>query len=121
MRESNRGVEAWRNAVTIHANDAGLTGVLLDGPLQARITFWLPRPKKHYRANGELRPDAPTYVAVKPDNDKLQRSTFDALTQAGVIVDDARIVDVRAIELYADGSPGAHIRITSLSDNTEQE
>lgn len=56
------------------------------------VTFHLPRPKGHYRTGANahlLRDSAPEQPSVKPDLDKLVRSTMDGLSEAGVWHDDA--------------------------------
>jgi len=72
------------------------------------IEFRLPRPTS---VSLRRRP----YPNVKPDGDKLQRNTWDALTQAGVFRDDALVVNWRASKRYATddplGAPGATIRV----------
>ena len=104
---SSRGEHAWRRSVEEAAygawrNDMGLPMPRLEGPLRVRMLFLLPRPKSVKR-------DLPT---VKPDLDKLSRSTWDALTSCGLIRDDARITDMTAAKRYADWwEPGALISI----------
>lgn len=71
----------WRAAVT----DAALAhrkAVPYDGPLALTLTFRLPRPGTH---------KADDWCSVQPDFDKLARAVCDALTDAKMIVDDARI------------------------------
>lgn len=114
MRESSSAVKPWRTTVEDACRDAGHAGLRLPGPLTVRLYFRLPRPKSHYRANGDLRPDAPVWHARTPDVDKLARSTFDALTTAGVITDDAVISQLIASKQYADGSTGARITLTPI-------
>jgi Holliday junction resolvase RusA-like endonuclease len=100
----------WRQDVLAAASIARNAGGLetLDGPVWVDIEFRLPRPAS---VNIRKRP----YPCVKPDGDKLQRNTWDALVQAGVIRDDALIVNWRASKRYATddplGSPGATIRV----------
>jgi Holliday junction resolvase RusA-like endonuclease len=116
--ESSKAVKPWRDAVVQACIDTGHHNLQMTGPLTVVIGFLLPRPKTHYRASGDLRDNAPTWHAKTPDLDKLVRSTFDALTTVGVIRDDANIAAVHATKQYADGSPGARITLTTL---TEQE
>ena len=53
---------------------------------------------------------------MKPDIDKLQRSTLDALGEAGVWRDDSQVVDIRAWKSYADNeTPGAVITVASMA------
>lgn len=101
--ESSRKVKPWREAVKHAALDAFGRGAFT-GPLAVDITFSMPRPRSHYRTGRYahiLRDGAPIAPARLPDLDKLQRSTFDALTAAGVWGDDAQVVEVRALKLYA--------------------
>lgn len=117
MREASKKVRPWRQDVV----DAAHAAAVAEGwtpPAEAfvTVTFWFRRPKTHYgtgRNAGVLKANAPTYHRGKPDVDKLQRSTFDALTTAAVITDDATVVHVIATKRYAGaGQPtGATIRI----------
>jgi Holliday junction resolvase RusA-like endonuclease len=56
------------------------------------------------------------------DIDKLLRSTFDALTTAGAIADDSRIVEITARKVFpgegldALETPGAVIRVWRLAE-----
>ena len=78
------------------------------GPLSVAITFYLPRPKSHFKRNGELKPTAPRFVATKPDGDKLLRCSWDALT--GIVFrDDSQIVEWSGSKVY--GKPGATFEI----------
>ncbi len=107
----------WREAVKWAALEARNTeghakdeanGVRFIGAVSVAITFFLPKPKST--------PKWTTYCAKKPDIDKLQRSTFDALSDAGVWQDDSRVVDVTAIKRYAvDRVPGAVITIERMT------
>jgi Holliday junction resolvase RusA-like endonuclease len=74
---------------------------MVTGAVCVRLTFSLRRPRGHYRPNGMLRDAAPSFPTVKPDLDKLVRSTLDALTMSGVIEDDARIWGLSASKQYA--------------------
>lgn len=112
MVESSKKVKPWRAAVTAEAAQHEP----LHGPVALTLTFYLPRPRGHYRTGKyahELRDSAPRDPAVKPDLDKLLRSTLDALTDAGLIDDDARVYSLTARKRYADDAerPGALITI----------
>jgi crossover junction endodeoxyribonuclease RusA len=90
--------------------------VPLTGPCQIDIQFVLGRPKSHYRTGQyaeEVRVAAPYHPAVKPDLDKLVRSTLDALTDVQAFTDDALIVSLHAVKRYpmAGEGPGALIRV----------
>ena len=111
--ESSTKVGPWREAVVAAATNQGAANLRLDGPVKLDVSFYLPRPKAHYRANGELRPGAPFVQSNTPDIDKLLRSTLDALVQAAVIADDARVQELEARKLYAtsERAPGALIML----------
>jgi Holliday junction resolvase RusA-like endonuclease len=86
--EANKKLPAWRKAS--------------EEPLEVLITFYLARPKTVKRK----------HASVKPDIDKLIRGTLDPLTQAGVIKDDALVVEVSARKEYCEpGQEGAWIQI----------
>lgn len=73
---------------------------LLTCPLEVTFHFYLPRPKGHFNAKGQLRPSAPKYPITKPDVLKLARSTEDALS--GVIWrDDNATISLRATKEYS--------------------
>jgi len=106
MIESSAKVKPWRDAVVAAVGrEMTRTGwVQVTGPVSLGITFFLARPKGHYgtgRNAGTLRKSAPAYPAVKPDADKLIRSTQDALTTVGAWRDDAQAVDLFVCKRYA--------------------
>jgi Holliday junction resolvase RusA-like endonuclease len=105
VESSKARVNDWRSdvktateqAIAVHAGD----WAPLDGPLMARIVFTLRKPTSAPKTRT-------TYPDRKPDVDKLLRSTLDGLTSAGLIADDARIVDVhRLAKVYPGEDPDA--------------
>lgn len=117
--ESSRALRPWREAVrstavaAIAANDGDW--VPLREPVEVTVTFWLPRPRSHYRANGELRDTAPDAVTTRPDLDKLTRAVLDALTDAGVLADDSYATDLACRKRYADYATGADVTIRPIT------
>lgn len=122
MVESSKHLAPWREDVKQAALRA-----LEEHPewerdypyVTARMVFTLPRPRVHYRTGKFahlLRDGAPRLHAVKPDLDKLVRSTGDALTTAGVYADDCRLAAVYALKTYptAPGNPQAMDRPGAL-------
>lgn len=120
MIESSKAVKPWRQdvaAAAAAAIDAHHHFEAFHTPVKVRATFTFPRPKSHYRTGRNahlLKPTAPHYVGKKPDLDKVLRSTFDALSTAGVWRDDDLAVDVKAVKVYGD-RPGAHLHIEELA------
>lgn len=110
--ESSKLVKPWRAAVAAAAQASNLAGLMLNGPIQVRMSFYLRRPAGHFGKRGLL-PSAPPRPDRKPDLDKLVRSTLDGLATDGcVIADDARIVSIRASKHYCTDDrpmPGADI------------
>lgn len=120
MVESSKRVKPWRQDVKYAALEAlPSTGLPIIGPVAVRLTFWLPRPKGHWRTGRNahlLRDSAPTFPATKPDVDKVIRSTLDALGEAGLWHDDAQVVELTASKVYAmpEQPPGARIEVEAL-------
>lgn len=124
MVESSKKVKPWRSDVKAAAEAAHLASDEWDratGAVGVQITFRFARPKSHYRTGRNahiLRDDAPVYVTSRGagDGDKLQRSTFDALTAAGVIADDSLIVAIHAFKVYAASHevPGADVELYTV-------
>jgi crossover junction endodeoxyribonuclease RusA len=86
----------------------------LEGAVNVRLDFFLPRPKGHYgsgRNAAVLRPSAPSVPQTKPDIDKLVRACLDALTGMA-FRDDSQVAALHARKLYADDRvPGVHIEV----------
>lgn len=89
-REKHR---AWRGAVAWKAREAAGPDAPIDEPIIVDVTFRLSMPKS--RKAAERRAGFAAH-AVKPDIDKLLRSTFDGLVDGGLIADDSRIWCVSA-------------------------
>ena len=101
MVESSAKVKPWRQDVRDAALLARNGAAPLDGPLVMRIVFTLPKPASAPKRKR-------TYPCKKPDLDKLLRSTLDALKTAGLIADDARVVEFdRLAKVYPGEDPDA--------------
>lgn len=110
MGESSKKVKPWRADVRSALIDAdGKPKVSFgDSPIVADLVFIMTRPKST--------PKKKTPAAIrKPDLDKLIRSTFDAISSAGVWADDSRVIGVVASKMIAgmDEPTGCHIRLTT--------
>jgi Holliday junction resolvase RusA-like endonuclease len=103
MIEMSKRVAPWRSAVVDAARTViDSTGAVpLDGPLAVRMIFTLRKPASAPKRRR-------TWPDRTPDLSKLARSTEDALTDAGAIVDDARIVEyLRLAKVYPGEDPDA--------------
>jgi Holliday junction resolvase RusA-like endonuclease len=119
MRESSKKVKPWREKVADAITIAILRGDAqrLAGPVRADITFTIPKP---VNAPNRRR----TYPAVSPDIDKLERSTYDAISTAKAWEDDGRVIESHSRKVYpgehpdALPEPGAIIRLYTLPGAT---
>lgn len=82
-----------------------------EGPLCVNLTFYFPRPKSHFRSNGELKPNAPKWHTSAPDRDNITKAHDDAITNLGLWGDDRQVCDGHIRKLYADRTPGCLIEI----------
>lgn len=102
----------WRTAVIEAAGNAirATRWLQLNEPTDIEIVFLLHRPPSI--------PKTRVWPAVRPDLDKYARSTLDALTIAGVITDDSRVVRLLVEKRYVEPGqpPGAVIHVRAISD-----
>jgi crossover junction endodeoxyribonuclease RusA len=112
---AERRLEAW-SLETYGGTDQAALYRIIDRPVHLEVDFCFDKPAS-----------APKRRRVWPikrsthDVDKLQRSTFDALTEAGVFKDDSQVVRVTAGKYFTDDPespltiPGARIRVWDLT------
>lgn len=126
VEEAKDNILSWREAVKASALLAmaawsiryGGDGpwVRIVGPVAVEIIFCFDKPKSAPKTRRTW-----PITRSSGDVDKLQRSTFDALTDAGVIKDDSQIVRVVADKVFTDDPacplpvPGAVIRVWELA------
>lgn len=116
MYEANRDLKPWR-AHAITQLRAAWAGEPITHGVHVTARFVYARPKSHYRTGRNshlLRDDAPAFKTSAPDLDKLQRALGDALTQSGVLRDDALIVEWVARKQWA-SKPSTWLQITSTN------
>lgn len=110
MREQSAYLPAWRAAVKKAAyeryRDLGVDPAalpLLRGPVGLHIVFRLPAGRR---------------IDAAPDGDKLDRATWDALTQARVWEDDGRVVawGGAKVEAAEDAPMGARIEVWAFEE-----
>lgn len=99
MVETSNKVTPWRSDVITACR--GIDQEPFTGPVICRMVFTLRRPASVKRAK---RP----FPSIAPDLSKLCRATEDALQAAGVLHDDALIVEyTRLAKVYCDEDPEA--------------
>lgn len=111
MIEEVGGSTEWRK----HMADVFRTkysGAPMNEPVLAFMVFRLPVLKGKGRSIWPI-------TRSSYDLDKLVRNVGDALTDAGVLQDDSRIVGLMAIKEYASSSahPGVFVRLASFPQN----
>jgi crossover junction endodeoxyribonuclease RusA len=104
MVESSKKVKPWREAVATET--AKQVNCTMTTPVEIALVFHLPRPKTVNRK----------WPAVKPDLDKLIRSTFDGLTTGGLYTDDALVIAVSASKQYATDRIGCQVIASEVQD-----
>ncbi|NID14983.1 RusA family crossover junction endodeoxyribonuclease [Luteibacter yeojuensis] len=100
MIESSKKVKPWRQDVRAAALEVR-SGPPIDAPVICRMVFTLPKPLSAPKRRR-------TWPMRTPDLSKLARSTEDALTEAGIWRDDARLVEYeRLAKVYPGEDPEA--------------
>jgi crossover junction endodeoxyribonuclease RusA len=104
--EMSPHVGTWREDVRAACLQTWGRRAPLDGPLELEVEFVRKRPVSAPKSRTP-------HASTAPDLSKLVRSTEDAITSAGVWVDDARVVRCVASKRVAEvgETPGAHIRV----------
>jgi Holliday junction resolvase RusA-like endonuclease len=112
MVESSKKVKPWREAVATATQEYRASKWpmaeqwTLTTPVEIALVFHLPRPKSVNRK----------WPSVKPDLDKLIRSTFDGLTTGGLYTDDALVIAVSASKQYATDRIGCQVIASEVLD-----
>lgn len=108
--------EGWKSCVAVAAMPHRPPAPIL-GPVRLDLTFYMPRPRSHYRTGSratELRPDAPRHHIGKPDRDNLEKAVMDAITQLGGFWrDDSQVADGRIGKEYGP-TPGCSVTIEAI-------
>jgi len=85
----------------------------LDAPVVVEIVVVLPRPKTRPNSLAAHAWMATGCPAIgRSDVDNFAKAGLDAMVKAGVIVDDTRVVDLRARKVYADPGQGPGVVVT---------
>jgi crossover junction endodeoxyribonuclease RusA len=106
----------WASLISLKADENGCVPTA-EG-VNLTIVFLMPRPKSHFRTNGELKPravDAPH--TKRPDLDKLIRCVKDSLS--GVAYqDDCQVNLIKAYKRYLNPGEQAGCKIEVSMDQT---
>ena len=111
--------EGWKSDVARACRE--LEGRSMIHPLAVTLTFYMPRPKSHYRANGTLKDSSPRFLHDrKPDADNLAKAVLDALTGIKAWHDDDQVCELLILkrwEIPHAEAPGCTITISELKEH----
>lgn len=107
----------WKTTVSQYALAArGTKDIIRNQPIRLEIAFDMPRTRDHFRSNGRVKDNAPTWHIKTPDATKLLRCVEDALTNV-LWDDDSRVVYQVVTKAYGE-SPGAEISVGVHTDES---
>lgn len=119
MVESSKKLRPWRQDVKAAAESVRGDRAPIDAPVRVRMVFTLPKPLSAPKRRR-------IWPCRTPDLSKLVRSTEDALTDAGVWRDDARVVEyTRLAKVYPNedaealDAPGVRIVIELMEGTND--
>lgn len=106
----------WKTIIR-NAATAGWDRATFRGATRIDWTAFFARPKAHFKRNGELKENAPTWHEGKPDRDNLDKALLDALVNAGVLADDKQACAGELLKVYvAPGElPGMAVTLRSIT------
>lgn len=119
--------EGWKSEIAMACKE--LEGALIDCPVAVALTFFMPRPKSHFRTSGAIKLSAPQYWCTsKPDADNLAKAVLDAMTAIRVWIDDDQVAELVIRKYYESdrngkqmNPPGCIIRIARLINTPPEE
>ena len=93
----------------------------LSGNIFIDISFFMPRPKSHYRTGKYkhlLKPNSPQhYHQNKPDIDNLVKLVCDAIQGKNKFIkDDSMICSLKAQKVYAEEQPRTEVKLFALQN-----
>lgn len=113
--------DAWKKQVKAAALRYVESSDKLLGPVEVRLSFFMPRPKAHWVIRGgnrsnTLSTEAPIFHTSKPDCDNLAKAVLDALTDCGMWNDDNQVFSIHINKQYSNnrGFSGCEIRIKEV-------
>jgi Holliday junction resolvase RusA-like endonuclease len=119
MVESSAALKPWRDKVAAHGRQAAGPGwQRLEGPVRVSVIFTFTRPASHYTRGKQpvLKPGAPALPVTEADTDKLSRAILDALTAAGIYLDDRQVTTLIAMKFYGE-QPSCMIRVDPVAEH----
>ena len=94
--------------------------IYFDSPIRVDITFFMPRPKNHFRTgkfSHLLKDSAPRiWHCKRPDRDNLDKAVLDVMTDTGILSDDCIVCDGRIKKRWASGEGSALVTIEKVEE-----
>lgn len=100
LLEQSKKVKPWREGIKYAYYEKYGAPQPLEGALRVDIVFTVKKPASAPKTRR-------IWPVKRPDLDKLVRSTFDGLTQAGAWLDDSQAVELFASKCYPNEGDGA--------------
>lgn len=100
--DNDKALKSWRQEI-VDGMQRTKPPRALDCSVAVSIAIYVPRPRTHYRTNGELKPNAAKVPPAGRDIDKIARAILDAGQIACWWVNDARVSDLHMRRRYDDG------------------
>ena len=88
----------------------------LDGPVEAMLLFYFPRPKSHYSKGKNkytLKKHSPNWFTKRKDLDNLIKFVLDSLN-GHAYLDDSQIVSIHAHKFYTCFEPRVEVRLRKV-------
>ena len=113
--------EHWKSQIATALKAAYPTLETFTGPVELRVVFYMPRPKAHYRSNGDIKPNAPRFCLTKPDLDNLEKAVMDCFTMLMVWRDDSQVCRKFTTKVYIESTdeianPGAFFTVSEVDE-----
>ena len=109
----------YKDLVTLYAR-SHMPREKWDGPIRLDVTAYLERPQRLLKKSS---PPGAIWCTTKPDRDNIEKAVLDALTDAGLWLDDKQVCagEVRKFYVAIGHKPGLIITASRLSEPTQLE
>jgi len=108
--------DSWKKAVGDALN--GYKDIKLEGPIELRAVFCLPRPQN---LNRKRDPDDFFPHIRKPDLDNLIKSTMDAITDKGIWGDDRQVWHIEASKYVCGKKEEPYAKLIIINKDNERD
>lgn len=109
----------YKELITLYAR-AHMPREKWDGPVRLDVTVYLERPHRLLKKSSPL---GPIWCTTKPDRDNIEKAVLDALTDAGLWLDDKQVCagEVQKFFVAIGSRPGLVIVASRLDEPTQLE